>query len=179
MNTTMIPGTGISVGTAVPRIIDSRTAMYLLGVDVGADATVLAISGLKRLVWVKSHTSMLGGNGMPGARKNFAPTLEIRSFKRVLNGSQIYLQWDRAVELTSGGRLSLSRLRALSGRIDAEFGQGATDQLQLGLTTIFGDDDVCKFLAEQLARPRTMDPKIAAFIAAAEQKNVTSDGVAL
>ena len=113
----------------VPKVTDRRCVMYAFGVELRADADVLAISGLKRLVWAKPHFSMVGGNGMPGARQHSATTLAIRHFKRIarLNANESYIEWDFAQNLSVGGRLSKPRLSQYQSVIDAAFGLGATE----------------------------------------------------
>lgn len=152
--------------------------MYAFGVELGCDADVLAISGLKRLVWAKPHFSMIGGHGMPGARQHSATTLEIRHFKRVakLSADESYLQWDFAQKLSVGGRLSKPRLLRYKAVIDAAFGRGSAEQLQIGSTVVFDHDEIGRYLAEQQAKPVVMDSKTAALLDAARNATRTTDG---
>jgi hypothetical protein len=165
------------VSLIVPKITDRRCAMYAFGVELGADSDVLAISGLKRLVWVKPHFFMVGANGMPGARQHCATMLAIRHFKRLssLHTNETYLQWDFEEELFEGGRLSKAKLVQHQSKIDAAFGQGATEQLEIGKTVIFGYDEIGAYLAQQQAKPVFMDSKTAALIEAARNARWTTD----
>jgi len=128
---------------AVP-VFDSRV---LLGRDFGSQARVVAIAGLVRLVWAKPTCTLLRNPGMVRAEQG--ATLELRVFKRVSDGS---LAFSYSTELFVGGRLSKSRLAQHRAAIDAALGEGATAQLDVKSTAIFGTDMVGEFL--ELLAPR-------------------------
>lgn len=165
--------------TTVPKVMDTRIAMYGLGVDVGSDATVLAISGLKRLVWAKPHFSMIGIPGVAGNRMHSATTLEIRAFKKVKSGDARpdFLQWHFAVDVFAGGRLSIARLIGHRDLIDTHFGLGTTEQLRLGWTVVIGADEVGCYMASKKNEPAVISPEVAKLIASA--RIVTTFGEAL
>lgn len=84
----------------MPQHIDTRIAFYRCGVDFGADAKVILVSGLNRLVWMKGTRTLIG---IRGRWPDVQPySLELRTFK--FNDDR--LVYDGGETLLSGGRLS-------------------------------------------------------------------------
>ena len=136
------------------QVVDTRVAMYHLGVDVGSAARVLAICGLVRLVWARPTKTLVGIPGL-GMYRQQASTLALRTFKRHADG---VLQWDHEQDLVIGGRMSKARLREHRARIDEHFGPGATDALDPRATIVFGDDLVGDYIAARQAQPPYVSP---------------------
>jgi len=134
-----------TVNRLAVRLVDTRV---LLGRDFGSQARVLAVCGLVRLVWAKPAHTVLRNPGMVRAEQ--AATLELRVFKRVSDGS---LAFHYASELWVGGRLSRARLAQCRGVIDDYFGHGATAQIDLKTTVVFGVDLVGDYLAPDARTP--------------------------
>lgn len=128
-----------------PRI-DSRTAFLRCGIDYGSDARVLLVKGLKRLVWTKGSTTLIGIRGC--GHVTTPCTLMLREFKH--DGDQ--LSPGRSETLLSGGRLSRARLLSVAKEIDQAFGEGITEQLDYRQTRIIGEDVVSAWLALQLEK---------------------------
>ena len=126
------------------QTIDTRIAMYAFGVDYGADAKVLLVKGLKRLVWSKGTKTLIGIKGL--GTLDAPCTLQIRGFKR----DKDRIVYDGSIGagyILVGGRLSKARLLGVKETIDKHFGVGATDMLDPRRTVLMdGRDEVHEWL---------------------------------
>lgn len=129
----------------IDRIVDTRVAMYHLGVDYGSDANVLLVNGLLRLVWAKGTKTLIGIRGL--GTLDAPCTLQIRAFKRDRNGDVVYDGSRGRDDILVGGRLSKSRLQEVRDVIDQYFGVGATDLLDPRKTVLMdGRDELTEWI---------------------------------
>ena len=129
----------------IDRIVDTRVAMYHLGVDYGSNANVLLVKGLLRLVWAKSTKTLIGIKGL--GTLDSPCTLQIRAFKRDHKGDVVYDGSRGKDEIIVGGRLSKRSLQEVKDVIDLYFGDGATDLLDPRKTVLMdGRDELSEWI---------------------------------
>lgn len=126
--------------------IDTRAIMYRAGVDFGADARVLAVSGWHRLVWARGHSQLMGMRGL-GSR-TFACSLSLRTFRQAADGR---VEYAGSQELFAEGRLLAARISTVSAEIDLCLGTGTAAAIAARLSqrkTLYLTED---FLAHAFA----------------------------
>lgn len=128
------------------QLIDERTAFFRCGVDYGADAKVLLVKDMNRLVWAKGMSTLIG---VRGCGHSVSPCrLELRVFER--EGERI--RYKTSETLLSGGRLTKERLKSVKAQIDRYFGAGAADLADPKATWIEGKDEVRGWLMSEAKR---------------------------
>jgi len=129
--------------SANKQLVDTRAAVSRCGIDYGADAHVLLVQGLFRLVWANATKTLMGIRG--GGHITRPCTLELREFQ--LDGEHLLPRGSET--LLTGGRLSRARLLSIADKIDAVFGEGVAARLDHRQTTILGTDEVGAWMAER------------------------------
>lgn len=157
------------------QLVDTRAAFSRCGIDYGADARVLLVKGLFRLVWANATKTLIGIRG--GGHTSRPCTLELREFH--LDGEHLLPRGSET--LLSGGRLSRARLLSTADRIDAVFGAGVAAQLDHRQTTLLGTDEVGAWMAERAKREERSQQEnaLAWKKRMAELPDTTFDGIKL